>query len=298
MSALTRIITSTLPLIPRPVMRRLSARYIAGEELEDALVRMADLAARGHSGIVDVLGEDVADEQAARAALELYRAACDGVVQRGLDAYTSIKPTHFGLRLSPDLCFELYTEMLVHAAGKGQFVRVEMEDHSTTDATLALFARLREQHENVGIVVQSRLFRTPDDIDALPANSNVRLVKGIYLEPAELAHTDYTPIREAFVAQARQLWEAGHTVALATHDEPMGSELCQVVRELGVAPERYWFEVLLGVQERLWRVWLEQGHEVKVYVPYGPEWRSYSQRRLKKNPEIMRHVIRGFFGRP
>lgn len=298
MGLLHQIVVSSLPLVPRPIMRRLSARYIAGEELGDAIGVLRTMKENGFSGVLDILGEEVADEAAADAALAEYRRGIAAMAAAELDAYVSVKPTHFGLRKDPARARERYAELCTHAAEKGQFVRVEMEDHTTTDATLALFKSLRTEFDNVGIVLQARLKRTLDDIDALGDDHvDVRLVKGVYLEPEEIAHTDGQLIRDAFVSCTERLFQRGHTIAFATHDEHMAARVLREARDRGVAAARYYFEVLLGVQEPLWERWKNAGHVVRVYVPYGPEWRSYSQRRLRKNPEMMRHVVRNLLTR-
>ncbi len=289
---------SLLPLLPRPVMRKLASRYIAGEQLEDALQALRALAAEGYGGILDLLGEDVRDEAQARRVAADYEGAARALAGEQLDAYVSVKPTHVGLLLSEDLAFELYLALARTCGELGQLLRVEMEDHTTTDATLRVFERLRGEVENVGIVLQSRLFRTPGDIERLSDGPlNVRMVKGIYLEPEKIAHTAPEPIREAFVACTRLLFERGASVSLATHDDVMAERLVALTRELGVATERYEFQVLLGVREWLWRLWRDAGHPVRVYVPYGPEWRAYSTRRLRKNPQIFQHLVRDFFTR-
>ncbi len=293
MGLLDRAALATLPVLPRWLMRRLAGRYIAGEELDDALAKLADLRARGYGGIIDVLGEDVLDEAAARAVLQGYRLAASAVAERGLDAYVSVKPTHLGLRLSEQLCAALYEDLAVHCGTLGLGLRVEMEDHTTTDATLRVFERLRARHECVGIVLQSRLLRTPGDIARLaPGPLWVRLVKGIYLEPAAIAHTEPEPIRAAYLAAAELLLARGARVSFATHDEGLGARLLELCRSRAVPRERYEFQVLLGVREGLWQQWRGAGEQVRVYVPFGPEWRAYSTRRLRKNPEIFRHVVR------
>ncbi|MEZ6005237.1 MAG: proline dehydrogenase family protein [Planctomycetota bacterium] len=287
---------STLPLIPRPVMRRLAGRYIAGEELGQAISRLEELKQAGFAGVLDMLGEDVRDEREARAALAEYKRGVEALAEKSIDAYVSVKPTHFGLRQKGDLAFELYDELLTHCAKYGQKSRVEMEDHGTTDATLKLFARLRAKHPNVGIVLQSRLFRTPHDIDNLPQGPvDVRMVKGIYLEPESIAHTAADPIREAYIEQCQQLWKAGHFIALASHDDILVRRLMDWAAANGVARDRYEIEVLLGVREPIWQAWLAEGHKVRVYVPYGPDWRAYSQRRLRKNPQMLKAVMLGMF---
>jgi proline dehydrogenase len=226
MSVLDRAALATLPYLPRWLMRRLASRYIAGEELADALARLDQLRTRGHAGILDVLGEDVLDEGAARRVLAEYREAADALAQRRLDCYVSVKPTHLGLRLAEDLCASLYDELARHCASLGLDIRVEMEDHTTTDATLRVYERLRARHANVGIVLQSRLKRTPQDIQRLASGPLwVRLVKGIYLEPAAIAHTEPGPIREAYVEAARLLLARGARLSFATHDEHLAGRL-------------------------------------------------------------------------
>lgn len=293
MNLFDQLAIASLPLIPTPIMRRLAGRYIAGEALEEAIDCLRDLQRRDHPGVIDLLGEDVRDAAEARRVAHDYRDASDAVQRAGLDAYVSVKPTHVGLELSEELAFELYAELAEHCAARGQMLRVEMEDHTTTERTLAVFGRLCERHDNVGIVLQARLFRTLDDIAALPARQlNVRLVKGIYLEPAEIAHEEPEPIREAFVECARRLLDRGDFCAFATHDDLLAERVVREVATRSVPTDRYEFQVLLGVRQALWQTWREAGHTVRVYVPYGPQWRPYSLRRLKKNPQIFRHVVK------
>ena len=299
MGLLDQLAISGLTLLPRPIMRRFAERYIAGESLEEALAAVAELEGRGYGTILDILGEDVEDESQARAVAASYVQAAERLKSAGHGTYVSIKPTHVGLSIAEELAFELYLEVARRCRELGVFVRVEMEDHSTTDATLRVFERLRGELDNVGIVLQSRLLRTLEDVDRLvPASStdtglNVRLVKGIYLEPRAIAHVAPDPIRDAFFEIARRLFERGSFVSLATHDDGLARRLF----ELRPAPDRYELQVLLGVRRELWRLWREEGHPVRVYVPFGPQWRPYSLRRLRKNPQIFRHVLRDTFAR-
>ncbi len=293
---LSQLVARSLPLVPNPIMRRLSQRYIAGETLDSALECLAELQAEGIAGILDLLGEGMHSESDAREVAEHYCNASTVIAQRGFDAYVSVKPTHVGLTNSEDLCFELYAKIARHCATLNLFLRVEMEDHPTTDATLRVFERLRLEFDNVGIVLQSRLFRTANDIAALGEGPlNVRLVKGIYLEPAEIAHTEAVPIREAFLEHAAQLLERGAYVSFATHDALAADRFAELARQRGLTREQYEFQFLLGVQRPLWLKLKEAGHAVRVYVPYGPDWRAYSTRRLTRNPEIVKHVIRNMF---
>ena len=296
MALVDRLAITSLSLLPRPLMRVLAARYIAGEKLESALERVTLLAEQGYRGILDILGEDVSDEAEARSVAAHYAKAATALARLDADVYVSVKPTHVGLTVDEALAHELYLDLARHCAELGIFVRVEMEDHTTTDATLRVFERLRTEVDNVGIVLQSRLRRTPDDIRALADGSlDVRMVKGVYLEPSEIAHTETEPIRRAFVDCTRLLLERGAYVGLATHDDVLADELFGILRAMDLDERRYELQVLLGVRESLWQTWRDAGHPVRVYVPYGPEWRAYSTRRLRKNPQILRHVVRDFF---
>jgi proline dehydrogenase len=298
MSLLHSAVLAVLPRMPKPLMRRIAARYIAGESLEQALAKLAELARAGHAGILDILGEDVTTAEQARGVAREYAEAGERLADSRVDAYVSVKPTHLGLRLSEALALELYRDLARHLARRRLFLRVEMEDHTTTDATLRLFEALAAEFgSGVGIVLQSRLHRTPEDIRRLSRipRLSVRMVKGIYLEPAHLAHVDPVPIREAFFECSRALLEQGAKLSFATHDELLGERLIELARARGLPPTDYEFQVLLGVREPLWRKWRSAGQFVRVYVPYGPQWRPYSLRRLKKNPEILGHVLRATF---
>jgi len=309
MGALHSSLMAALPFIPTPLMRRLAGRYIAGETLEEALSQLAFLQAKGHPGALDILGESVSTEAEAREIAAAYSAAAAALAERGLNTYISIKPTHLGLSISEELCLELYSAVISRAAERGIFVRIEMEDATTTDATLRVYETLLAEDSahvegvgaafpGLGIVLQARLRRTPQDIEALsPGAHDVRIVKGVYLEREEIAHTEADDIRQAYTDAAQALFLRGARACLATHDQAMAEVLIGLVREHRVPTDRYEFQVLMGVQRLLWERWREDGHSVRVYVPYGPDWRAYSTRRLGKNPEILGHVVRATFGR-
>lgn len=290
---LNQLMVRALPLVPKPLVRRVALRYIAGESLEQALARATELAARGHPSILDALGEHTTDSAQVRAAVDEYLAAVDRIAELGLDTYVSAKPTHFGLALSEECAIESYTRVAQHAAEREVSVRVEMEDHPTTDATLRVFESLRTRFSNVGIVLQSRLKRTPADIAALaPGPLNVRMVKGVYLEPATIAYTDRAEIRNAFVRCTELLLDRGARVVAATHDDLLIERLAELFESRGMTRADLEIEVLLGVRDAIWPRWTEQGHTVRVYIPYGPEWRPYTVRRMQENPEILRMVLR------
>lgn len=292
MNPLQRIAIAGLDFTPKPVLRLFASRYIAGEELSDAIAVLEKLRARGFAGILDLLGEEIESETDARRVADEYAKAA-AALSPDLDCYVSVKPTHVGLCIDEGLAFENYDRVASACKQHGRFLRVEMEDHTTTEATLRVFEQLRERHDNVGIVLQSRLYRTLDDIARLaPGPLNVRLVKGIYLEPEEVAHVDADPIRDAYVECARRLFDRGAFIGLASHDELAVDRSLQVAREAGLDQKAYELQVLLGVREPLWRQWQAAGEKVRVYVPYGPDWRPYSLRRMRKNPQIFQHVLR------
>lgn len=297
MSILASAVLGVLPHVPKPVMRVFARNYIAGETLPEALAKLEELARAGHGGILDILGEDVTTAEASRAVVEQYMQAAGELARKRLDCYVSVKPTHVGLRLSEGLALEQYSRLAQHLKGLGLFLRVEMEDATTTDATLRLFEKLREQHDNVGIVLQARLFRTLADIRGLqPGPLSVRLVKGIYLEPASIAHTEVESIRAAFVECTKLLVARRANLGLATHDEFLAERVLPLLRAANYGTQQYEFQVLLGVRSPLWSAWKAAGHPVRVYVPFGPEWKPYSLRRMRKNPQIFWHVVRASFG--
>ena len=275
-------------------MRRLSDRYIAGPELEDAVAVVRALNSDGKKGTLDVLGEEVVSTDEAVAIREEYELAMATIEQEGLDANVSVKPTGLGLAIDPELCAESVRALARIAAGHGRFVRIDMEDSSTTTATLDLYRRLREEgHDNVGIVLQAMLRRTLDDVAELDGlDPNVRVCKGIYVEPADIAYQGDEAIRFNFVETMAALWESGAKVAVATHDDVLVARALELIRERGLGPERYEFQLLLGVREELADELVAGGHTVRIYVPYGRKWYEYSLRRLQENPKIAGYVAR------
>ncbi len=289
-----------MPLIPKRVMWTVARRYVAGAELSDALARVTALRAEGFGAILDVLGEGVSSEDGARAAADEYKRALAGLGDADRDTPISVKPTHLGLLLDPALCEALLDELCAAAGAGGRRVRFEMEDAPTVSATLEVFERVAARHGNLGCVLQSRLFRTADDVERLIGSTpdlNVRMVKGIYLEPPEIAWTDAEEIRTNFIARVASLLDAGAFVALATHDDEVAERGLELLTERGLGPDsgRYEFQCLMGVRRAFAARLRDAGHPVRVYVPYGRDWHAYSMRRLAKNPEIARHVMRALF---
>ncbi|HXV35406.1 MAG TPA: proline dehydrogenase family protein [Gaiellaceae bacterium] len=299
MALLDRAIVRVLPAVPRRLVRRLSDRYIAGPELSDAVREVRALNEQGKKATLDVLGEEVSAAEEALAIRAEYERAMAAIEDEGLDANVSVKPTALGLHVDPELCAESVRALARIAAGHGRFVRMDMEDSSTTTATLDLYRRLREEgHMNVGIVLQSMLRRTLDDVAALvELQPNVRVCKGIYVEPPAVAYQGDDAVRFSFVETMAALWEGGAKVAVATHDDALVAKALELIRERGLGPERYEFQLLLGVREGLADELVAGGHTVRVYVPYGEKWYEYSLRRLQENPKLAGYAARDVLGR-
>ena len=299
MALLDRAIARVLPAVPKPVVRRLSDRYIAGPELDDAVETVRALNEAGKKATLDVLGEEVQAVEEAAAIRTEYERAMDVIEAEGLDANVSVKLTGLGLKVDPRLCAESLRALTLKSDERGRFVRIDMEDSSTTTATLELYRELRaEGHDNLGIVLQAMLRRTLDDVlELADVRPNVRVCKGIYVEPAEIAYQGDEAIRFNFVETISALWARGAKVAVATHDEVLVEKALALIREGGLGPERYEFQLLLGVRENLADELVRGGHTVRVYVPYGQKWYEYSLRRLQENPKIAGYVARDTLGR-
>ena len=293
MTALDRAIVWLLPAVPKLVVRRLSSRYIAGPSQDDAVRVVCRLNAKGKLATVDVLGEEITSADEARAITGQYHDLLARIDEEGLDANVSVKLTGLGLELDLDVCRENLEAVVVDAAARGNFVRIDMEDSSTTDRALELYRALRVQGlENVGVVLQSYLRRTESDLAGL---DNVRLCKGIYVEPEALAFQNDTEIRANFVRCLEALVEQGAYVGIATHDEHLVDEALRIVR--GLPPERYEFQMLLGVRPDRADELIAAGHRLRVYVPYGTHWYQYSVRRLQENPKLAGYVAADLYRR-
>ena len=299
MSLVDSAIVRLLPAVPKPVVRRISSHYIAGEELDDALRVVLQLNHEGKLATIDVLGEEITEPEEARAIAAAYREAFEAIERGRLDSNVSIKPTALGLKLGYELFRENLTYVVEHAASRGNFVRIDMEDSSTTDDTLRLYRELRAAgHHNVGVVLQARLKRTLADIAELAdLKPNVRLCKGIYLEPPELAYRDFDSIRASFVHALEALLEAGCYVGIATHDEWLLEQGQRLVSTRGLGREDYEFQMLLGVRPALGDELVRGGHRLRIYTPFGKHWYAYSLRRLQENPKIAGYIAADTVGR-
>ena len=293
-----RLLVSGLSLVPKPIVRRFARPYVAGETLDHAVTKVRELNGRGAMATLDVLGEEVTDRARAQAFAEEYIRAIEAIARERIDSNVSIKPTMFGLKIDEAFCHENIERIVAAAKARGNFVRIDMEDATTTDATLRIYRDLHARYGNVGCVLQAYMRRTLDDIDALPEKgANVRLCKGIYIEPRRIAWKGYETVRQNFVAALDKLLQKGVYVGIATHDEYLVCAADVLIDGYGLTPDRYELQMLLGVDEELRDLLIERGHRMRIYTPYGQDWYAYSIRRLRENPEIAGHVFRAAFGR-
>jgi proline dehydrogenase len=276
-----------------------AARFVAGETLDDAVLVLRRLNQSGLLTNTTLLGEAVADEAETRGVVAAYREVLDRIRHEGLRTNVALKLTHLGLSIDEDLARRNVAELVGHAAGVGNFIRIDMEESSTLDATLRIYRALREAgHENVGTVLQSYLFRTEDDLDALlPLRPNLRLVKGAYLESAEVAYSKKHDVDAAYVRLLERSLERSGFTAIATHDETLIEHAISFTQAHGIGKERFQFQMLYGVRSRLQLDLARRGFDVLVATPYGPEWYRYLMRRLAERPAnllfLLRNLVRG-----
>lgn len=295
----SRLVAASLPVLPRSVVAAVAKRYIAGDGIEDARRVVEGLLEEGFVATVDVLGEDVTTPDEADRALESYRALVLSIPSwKGAEGRVSVslKPTQFGLRFEPAATRERVLDLAKLAAYRGIFLRLDMEDSGTTDGILALDRELVSALPGrTGTVLQSMLRRSEADAEALVrrGGANLRLCKGIYREPKEIAFQRRGEVRDAFVRLARILLAGGAKCRLATHDLVLVDRLLDLGRELGIPPQELEFQALLGVpMARTHAALRRAGHPVRLYVPYGDAWYAYSLRRLRENPAIAGHVVK------
>ena len=274
----------------------LARRFLAGETPQEAIAAGERLNRKGIKSTFDLLGEDVLDEQAARRSAEANKELLRRIppeVERNI----SIKLSMMGLDIATDFCLELTAGILDVARQVGGFVRIDMEGSRHTQRTIEAFHALRRRYDNVGIVLQAYLHRTEDDVkEAVARGDRVRICKGAYKEPPEIAWTKMDDIRASYRRCARLLLEKGNYPAIATHDEGLVQDALAFVRERGIASERYEFQMLYGLRPHRWDELVKAGHNMRVYVPFGSHWFPYFYRRLRERKENVFFVLRSLLG--
>jgi proline dehydrogenase len=276
-----------------PVTRPMVGRFVAGQSLDEALDAVAGLRDRGFATTLDVLGESVDSPAAARAAAARYVETLDAIADRGLERNVSLKLTQMGLDVDRALVLETVGSIVRRAEELGAFVRIDMEQHTKTDATLGVMREMRKLHPDTGIVIQAALRRSEADVEALiEEGTSVRLCKGAYKEPASVAFTDRADVDESYARLMERLLVAGTRPALATHDPRLIGRAVAIAKREGIARDAFEFQMLYGVRRDLQDRLIAAGYRVRVYVPYGAQWYPYFMRRLAERPQNVAFLVR------
>ena len=279
------------------VGKKLSSRFVAGMTVEAALEAAAQMNAEGISVSLDSLGESVTDAGQAHQSAAIYHEVLDKIQARGLKANVSVKLTQIGMDLDPELAESIVRGMLVHAEEADTFVRLDMEGSEYTEATIQMTERLHKAWPGrVGTVLQAYLYRTADDAKRLVEQGiRIRLCKGAYKEPAEIAFPEKADVDRNYTDLMLYLAASGVFCGMATHDETIIDAMRKFVGKTGLAKERFEFQMLYGVRRDLQRSLAAEGYGVRVYIPFGPEWYPYFMRRLAERPANVLFLAKNFF---
>ena len=280
-----------------PLIRRMPLRFVAGTTLDRAVSAVRALNQSGAMATLDVLGESVEDRAAADRAAQSYVTTIERIAAEGLDANVSVKLTQMGLDLGMETCVDVMRPLVEAGKRHDVFVRIDMESSAYTDRTLDVARRLHAEGCDVGVVLQAYLHRSTADAQALAADRiRVRVCKGAYAEPVEIAWHDRARIGQSFLDMTKLLLEADAYPAVATHDPEMIDAVRAFVAERGIPSDGFEFQMLYGIRRDLQRQLLEQGYRLRIYVPYGTEWFPYFMRRLAERPANVFFVLRSLFG--
>lgn len=301
---INKLIAAMLPYFPKSFIWLFSKRYIAGKTIEDAIRESRKLNEEGIMVTVDLLGEFITNLEQAEENKQEYLNIIQTFEKEKINGNYSLKPTMFGLLLDEEVCYDNIRAIVKLAADYGNFVRVDMEDSQCVDKEIKLFRRLKEEFpKNVGLVFQAYLKRTLDDIKALEDIHtdenpiNYRICKGIYVEPASIAFKKYQEINDHFLIDLEYMFTKKMYPGIATHDKKLVEGAYKLIEKYNVPKEMYEFQMLYGVTPELRKSIVDQGHRMRVYVPYGSQWFAYSTRRLKENPRMASLIIKALFFR-
>ncbi|MBI1807437.1 MAG: proline dehydrogenase family protein [Ignavibacteria bacterium] len=297
MNVLNKLIVATLPVVPKPIIRKFASRYIAGEEITHAVQTVRQLNKEGIMATLDVLGEDIHHREEAVTARTMIIEVLQSIDQERLDSNVSLKLTQLGLKLGKEFCLENTHHIVARARELNNFIRVDMEDSSCTDDTIWIYRELRREFSNVGIVLQAYLKRTRNDAEAMMRNGlkNFRLCKGIYIESEEIAFKTKQGINENYRQVLEEMLHQKAYVGIATHDSELIDAAYEIIETLKLQKTDYEFQMLLGVRPELRSKLVRDGHRVRIYVPFGKQWYQYSIRRFKENPQIAGYVFKALF---
>jgi len=297
-----KFIAAILPYFPKKFVWLFSKAYIAGETVEDAIKVSKDLNNKGIMVTLDILGEFIENLDEAEQNKKEYLELIDRIEAEKIDGNYSLKPTMFGLLIDKDVCYQHIREIVAKAAEYDNFIRVDMEDSSCTDLEIELFRKLKAEFpKNVGLVFQAYMRRTYSDLENLmdmhseEAPLNYRLCKGIYVEPREIAYKKYEEVNQHFLEDIEFCFQKGVYPGIATHDKPVVEGAYRLIEKYKVPKDKYEFQMLYGVTPHLRQKIVDDGHRMRVYVPFGKEWFGYSTRRLKENPKMASQIIKAIF---
>jgi proline dehydrogenase len=298
MHLLNKLVVATIPAVPKPIVRHFAGRYIAGENIADAIECVRQLNGEGVCATLDVLGEDITNKEEAVASRIQSIEVLHAITRERLDSNLSIKLTSLGLKLGRDFCADNAREILKVARQYDIFVRFDMEDSSCTGDTISIFLQLQQEFPRTGIVLQAYMRRSQEDVKMLVrTKTNFRLCKGIYKEPEHIAFQGRAEVQQNFLALLGLMLRSNSYVGIATHDSVLIDGADRLIKELGLQKNQYEFQMLLGVRPELRRKLVREGHKVRLYVPFGEHWYGYSTRRFKENPEVAGYVFKALFKR-
>ncbi|SLM31247.1 Related to proline dehydrogenase [Desulfamplus magnetovallimortis] len=299
---INKLISNMLPYMPKNLVWVFSKEYIAGESIADAIEAARQLNSEGIMATIDVLGEFIKNLDEAEANKQEYLRLIDKVEEADVDSNYSLKPTSFGLLIDKEVAFNHIREIVAKAASYDNFVRIDMEDSPCTDLEIELFRKIKEEFpKNVGLVLQAYLKRTNQDIrdmkdihsDEVPLN--FRLCKGIYVEPEAIAYKKYNDINTHYLEDLELMFQEKMYPAIATHDKNLVEGAYKLIEKYGATKDQYEFQMLYGVTPALRKSILDNGHRMRVYIPFGKDWFGYSTRRLKENPNMAGAIIKAIF---
>lgn len=273
--------------------RKTARRFVAGDNIGEAIPAVLELNRRGFSATLDYLGEMVNTREEAEHACREYLTALDEIQKSKANSNVSLKLTQFGLGMDENLCQENVEQVVIRAGELNNFVRIDMEGSPYTEATLRILINLRKKYENVGIVIQAYLFRSEKDIENLIAmNTRIRLCKGAYKEPPDISFEKKSDTDNNFIKLMKILLKSGIYHGIATHDPSMIEATKQFVKQEGIATDKFEFQMLYGIRRDLQDQLIREGYRARIYVPYGAEWYSYLMRRMAERPANLMFVLR------
>ncbi len=298
MSLFNTLVVKSLNVIPKSIIKQVAKRYIAGAVLDDAVTVAKQLQSKGAGATIDVLGEFVSSRERAQHECASSTKVLEAIANHKLPAYLSVKLTSLGFDIDDTFCASNLRSLLNTARERGLFVRLDMENSPYTTRTLDLYRRMRgEGFDNIGVVLQAYMRRSEQDIkDLAELKADVRLCKGIYIEPADIAFKERVEVQNNYKKLLRMLVERGMNVHIATHDDVLIDDAMQLIAQQNLPKQAYEFQMLLGVREERRDQIIAAGHPMRIYVPFGEDWYGYSTRRLKENPQVAGYVTKALLG--